>query len=397
VPKTGLGFVRDAREAYDRLTLYSRRDSGKSIRRRIERRFDSIIDGIARDDPEKVRQMPYARWLLDNSHLVRQALQQIEIDFPSAYHRQLPTVLAVRGRKVPRVFVLVDEAIDQSGLPIDCRAIKQFFSIYPTATNRATRLTLGELWAIPIALRITLLTRLCETAELHQKNAKQSLEYAENDDDVTVLVGCITSLRTVATFNWRDFVEQTSTVERYLGQDPSGFYRRMDFDTRDRYRATVEKIARRSNLEQWEVAQAAIHLASQAKSNQDRSHRQHIGYYLIDKGRWQLEDAVNYRSSLTEQVKRRLHGHVAGLYLSAIVGLAAWGSIALMVGLLADNAGPIVSVAAGMIAMIPLLSVSSGAVNFLASVMVPPWPLPKLDFTAGILNDRPTHDCVLPF
>lgn len=114
MPKDDVEFSTNAPETEQRLGFYRRRESGKLIRRRIERHFDAVLGQVASGDPQTVRQMPHARWLLDNSHLVRQALQQIETDLPSAYHRQLPTVVAPNGRKTPRIFALIDEAIDQS-------------------------------------------------------------------------------------------------------------------------------------------------------------------------------------------------------------------------------------------------------------------------------------------
>jgi cyclic beta-1,2-glucan synthetase len=52
-----------------------------------------------------------------------------------------------------------------------------------------------------------------------------------------------------------------SVVERMLREDPGGTYGRMDFPTRDRYRHVVEKIARSSQLSEYEVARKAIQLA----------------------------------------------------------------------------------------------------------------------------------------
>ena len=379
----GTGLPAYAGQANRRAGLFRRRESGKSIRRRIERRFDAVLEQVARVDLEALRQMPHARWLLDNGHLVRQALQQIEIDLPTAYHRQLPTVVQADGRKTPRIFALVDQIIEQSGLPIDRAYLEQYCRGFRSTTDTATRLTLGELWAIPTALRITLLARLCEAAEISQETTSAVTQDIENDG-TTVIVGCITSLRTVATSDWRSFVEQTSSVERTLRQDPSGFYVQMDFSTRDDYRRAVEQIAKRTAFEQREVAETALRLAQTEKETSAAAHHLHIGYFLIDKGRKPLEKAVNYRPSFVERVKQHLSKHCAGLYLFAIVGLAASGSIALMLGLRAENASPIMSVAAALIALVPLLSVSIGAVNFLVSVTVAPRQLPKLDFTDGI-------------
>ena len=366
------------------MKFYRRRDSGKSIRRQIERRFDAVLHQLAGGEPETVLQLPHARWLLDNSHLVRQALQQVETDLPAAYHRQLPTVRTTDGHAVPRIFTLIDQAIDQTGLPIDCAAIERLCHRYHSTSELRTRLTLGELWVIPTALRVTLLTRLCEATERAPKVADADAAMPEVDTDTAVIAGCITSIRTVSTFDWPGFVERTSIVERTLKKDPAGVYELMDFATRDRYRRSIEEITECTNSEQWQVAEAAVKLSHSAAEKDDAEHHQHVGYYLIDKGRPALEEAVRCRTRLAKRLKQRVRQHAAGMYLSAIVVLAVWGAVALFFGLRADNAGPVVSTVAALIALIPLLSVSSGAVNFIVSLLVTPRQLPKLELASGI-------------
>jgi len=379
-------FLTNAPETHRRTGLYRRRESGKSIRRHIERRFDAVLSQVARGSPEIVRELPHARWLLDNSHLVRQALQQIEMDLPSAYHRQLPTVLTQIEHKTPRIFVLIDQSIDEFGLPIDCESMRRFCHRYRSESDSTKRLTLGELWAIPTVLRILLLTRLCEAAELILSCT--DTQAALVDNDATAIAGCITSLRTVSTFDWPDFVERASVVEDTLRKDPAGYYGRMDYSTRDRYRARIERISKRTAAEQWEVAESALQLAQQVAGTDAAEHRRHIGYFLIDKGRPMLEDAVQYRSTIAGRVNRRLRKHGAGLYLLAIVGLAVLGGIALLFALRASHVGPIASIATSVVALIPLLSVSSGAVNFVLSIVVAPRQLPKLDFASGIEDEQ---------
>ncbi len=378
----------DTQAAEQQVERYSRRTSGKLIRRQIERRFDAVLSEIARRDPAIIRQTTFARWILDNSHLVRQALQHVETDLPSAFHRQLPTVDDINGHEVVRIFELVNSAIEHSGLPIDCAAIENFFSQYQSTNDPSTRLTIGELWAIPIALRVILLTRLCAAAELRLKDPSEGVGSAADDGDATEVAGCVSSLRTAGTFNWIAFVDQISVVERCLRSDPSEIYRRMDFSTRDRYRDAVELIAKRAGGDQWDVASAALHLAEQAVSTKADPHRQHIGYYLIDEGRKQLERAVNYRPSILEILKRRVRQHRSGLYVFAIAAPALFGSVALILALMDDQVKPYIAVAAGCIALIPLLSITGGAINFLVSLIVPPRRLPKLDFTVGIPADH---------
>src|SRR5690606_32336624 len=59
-----------------------------------------------------------------------------------------------------------------------------------------------------------------------------------------IIANSITSLRAIAHMNWPDFVEAQSVTEAVLREDPSGYYGRMTFATRDRYRHAVERIAK---------------------------------------------------------------------------------------------------------------------------------------------------------
>jgi hypothetical protein len=95
----------------------------------------------------------------------------------------------------------------------------------------------------------------------------------------------INSLRFLAKMDWRDFVESMSIIEQTLREDIGGLYTLMDFHTRDIYRHAVEKIAKHSNLSEYEVARAAINLAKKSAVKEINNKRKsHVGYYLIDKG-----------------------------------------------------------------------------------------------------------------
>ena len=98
-----------------------------------------------------------------------------------------------------------------------------------------------------------------------------------------------TSLRQLALLDWREIFEHLSRVERLLRLDPSGVYPKMDFDTRDRYRRTIEELARGSGQAEDQVAQRAIELATQAAGEAAEDERRiHVGTYLIGEGRREL-------------------------------------------------------------------------------------------------------------
>jgi cyclic beta-1,2-glucan synthetase len=68
----------------------------------------------------------------------------------------------------------------------------------------------------------------------------------------------IGSLRLLGAMNWRDFVEDLSAVEQIFRANPDGTHAKMDFATRDRYRQSVEKLAKRCALSETDVAAAAM-------------------------------------------------------------------------------------------------------------------------------------------
>ena len=61
-----------------------------------------------------------------------------------------------------------------------------------------------------------------------------------------MMANSITSLRAIARIDWHDFVESQSRLEAVLREDPAAIYPRMTFETRDRYRHVVERIAQRT-------------------------------------------------------------------------------------------------------------------------------------------------------
>nr|MBA3891974.1 cyclic beta 1-2 glucan synthetase [Gemmatimonadaceae bacterium] len=113
----------------------------------------------------------------------------------------------------------------------------------------------------------------------------------------------ITSLRTITHLDWKGFVEQQSAMEATLRGDPSGFYPRMTFATRDAYRHVVERIARRTRETEEAVARRAVALAA-AGSGDETDRRSHVGYYLVDDGLGELEADTGYRASAGEAIHR---------------------------------------------------------------------------------------------
>ncbi len=199
------------------------------------------------------------------------------------------------------------------------------------------------------------------------------------------MANSIGSLRFIDAMNWRDFVESLSVVEQTLRDDPAQMHARQNFATRDRYRHVIEDLARGSSRSELDVASEAIGLAQTAAkrlSSNDRS--AHIGYYLIDDGRQELEHAVGYRVPWTLRAGRAsLHCGLL-LYLGSILALTALATAGMLfffggIGLLDWRSW--------FFAITGLVGISAlviPLVNLLVTLVLRPRTLPRLDFSQGI-------------
>ena len=104
---------------------------------------------------------PAAEWLLDNFHLVEQQLCQIKVDLPVGYYRQLPKLAAGPFAGYPRVFGLAWAYVAHTDSLLSGPVLARFVASYQTVSP----LTIGELWAVAITLRIVLVENMRRLAD----------------------------------------------------------------------------------------------------------------------------------------------------------------------------------------------------------------------------------------
>ncbi len=99
---------------------------------------------------------PAAEWLLDNYHLVEAQIREIRDDLPSGYYRQLPKLTNGPFAGYPRVFGVAWAYVAHTDSLFDAQTLRRFVRAY----QRVQPLTIGELWAVAITLRIVLVENL---------------------------------------------------------------------------------------------------------------------------------------------------------------------------------------------------------------------------------------------
>jgi cyclic beta-1,2-glucan synthetase len=193
-----------------------------------------------------------------------------------------------------------------------------------------------------------------------------------------VMANSITSLRALERIEWRGFVEAQSRVDHVLRTDPLGVYAQMTFETRDAYRHVVERIARRTERVERQVAQMAIDLAAAAAPAPEAlEYRTHVGYYLIDDGRFELERMAGYSPSLDEVLLRMVRRFPAPVYL--VAGPLALVGALMALFWLAGPAGVALWFPLLLLGIMPASELAITLVNRIVTALLPPRVLPRLD------------------
>jgi cyclic beta-1,2-glucan synthetase len=104
---------------------------------------------------------PAAEWLIDNYHLVEEQIRQIKDDLSPRFYKQLPKLAAGPLAGYPRVFGIAWAYIAHSDSRFDPETLRRFMLAY----QQTQPLTIGELWAAAITLRIVLVENLRRAAE----------------------------------------------------------------------------------------------------------------------------------------------------------------------------------------------------------------------------------------
>ena len=415
----------------------------------LERACD-LLGAAAR---EKRRLTPANEWLLDNIYLIEEQIGIARRHLPKGYSRELPRLLEGPSAGLPRAYDIALNAISHGDGRIDSESLGRFIAAYQTVAP----LTLGELWAIPIMLRLALIENLRRVSariivarghrDIADLWADRFNEVAQTDPKDIVLViadmvrsrpplasafvaeltrrlqgqtpslampltwieqwladegqsvermvesenrqqaadqvsisNSIGSLRFLERMDWREFVEGMSVVDGILREDPAGTYRTMDFATRDHYRHVVERIAKFSALDEKDVAQATLALARQGSG----SLAAHVGYYLIDDGRAQLEVAVSASGGLARSARRTARRIPLLAYSAPILAIVAFFSAGLLLDARTGLAERGLFWVAALFCVIAFSELGVALVNWVATLLATPRVLPRLDFSLGI-------------
>jgi cyclic beta-1,2-glucan synthetase len=405
---------------------------------------------------------PAAEWLLDNFYLIEDQIRTARRHLPRAYSRELPRLAGGPATSYPRVYGIALELIAHVDGRIDADSVDSFIAAYQTIEP----LKVGELWAVPIMLRLALIENLRRVAarlatgrrhqDLADDWAERMVDVVERNPTDLILVladmarakppmsgaflseltrhlqgqsphfafanswlehrlseqgltterlvlaegqsqaadqvsmgNSIGSLRFLSSNDWREFVERHSLIEQTLREDPAHVHARMDFATRDRYRHVIEQVAKQSQGSEYDVARRAIQLAQAAAEKKPGDRTAHVGYYLIDRGRAALERSVQAPSTPWKVACKIGRRFPLFFYLCGVLLVTA-GATAVLADVPRWPIDRAWSIGLLMAAALCATQLGVGITNWLATLLVNPRPLPRLDFSEGIPPEHRT-------
>ena len=141
-----------------------RKGRGRPLVRRLAENQALLLDAY-RDTVQALDEgagiTPAAEWLIDNFHLVEKQVREVRLDLPAGYYNQLPKIAQGHLAGYPRVFGIAWAFVAHTDSRFDPDLLARFLRAYQDAQP----LTIGELWAVAITLRIVLIENLRRIAE----------------------------------------------------------------------------------------------------------------------------------------------------------------------------------------------------------------------------------------
>lgn len=187
-----------------------------------------------------------------------------------------------------------------------------------------------------------------------------------------VLMGnCITTLKNISRIDFQEIFERINGVEEILKMDPAEVYNKMDYKTKAYYRGKIKELAKKTKISEVYIARKIVELSTGKQGK-----KSHIGYYLIDEGKFELYKEIKYKPiSMKNETK-----------LNFLIAFT-WGAtllISILIGKLYNNY--ILSV----LGALPIHEIINQFTQYIFSKIVKPKLLPKIDMRNAISKEQAT-------
>jgi cyclic beta-1,2-glucan synthetase len=185
---------------------------------RVLREAYQVLAAGARDGQPVT---PAAEWLIENFHVIDEQLREIRDDLPPAFYRELPKLADGPLAGYPQVYGIAWAFVAHTDSRFDLDILRRFVRAY----QRVQVLTIGELWAVAITLRIVLVENVRRLAE-EILASRAAREEADRLADELLGIGGRSSDDAMADLGRREGTPLATAfsvrlIERLRDQDPA--------------------------------------------------------------------------------------------------------------------------------------------------------------------------------
>lgn len=376
----------------DQLKEYARANAKKHLVKRgnniddVLSRFKQTGKRVARlhkviSDREEDITIPIQEWSND-FYLLKSQVNKIA-SLIRKVDTYLPRIIEGPGKGELRILHVMSDFVRQTNAQIDFDNLLGFVKAY----QRGSILLVGEVKSIRVMVKLSLIDSVTQIIELILSPQLQSAHSARwrGVRKKVWLRNCVSSLQLLDTIDWHGFNDLAIGLDNILQKEQAGFYASQDYHTRDLYRTEIGLIAAKQNIPETKVAEVAVCLANRFPPETPEGH---IGFYLVGRGRDQLDKAGRgRRGKAIGKGRSLLTGY---FYLLSII----LGSLA--AGVLLYHCWPVPPQGTvNQTILFTLLTIAGSHVvkmivdSVAVSVSIPRL-LPRLDFSKGIPSSSST-------
>ena len=195
------------------------------------------------------------------------------------------------------------------------------------------------------------------------------------------MANSIKSMKELLNIDFLSIFEKINGVEEVLKKDPANVYCYMDNKTKEYYRNQIQEISKKARVSEFYVASKALKLAQNAE-NIKQEKEKHIGYYLIDKGKKDLEKELQIKiyKSTREKIWE---------YMIINYGISIFLDFAIL-SIILKNTSSIIKLIMFVILFIPIEEIINQIFQYILSKTVKPKLIPKMNMNDGVPKEYAT-------
>ena len=190
---------------------------------------------------------------------------------------------------------------------------------------------------------------------------------------------CINSIKRIQRINFLELFEKINGVEEILKSDPSGYYDKMDYKSKDYYRQEIKNIAQKAKVSEIYVARKLLELAQSEKGQ-----KSHIGFYLFGKAKNNLYEKIGYKAKKIMSNSQKVKYYISICVLFTLI-------LALATSLNLTRQIPTVQIIViFLLLLLPISEIVIQIIQYILSKTIKPKLIPKLNMYNGVNKENST-------